>query len=225
MKKRVLVVSLSMLLLTSCGSYIELSDGTKVDKDSVKTMVTDELNAQAYSSKEFDEYIDTTFKDKSKNKVKKLVDVDYKEMAKKRLEMYSSQYVGSEVEYKEVLRTYSFTDKEVTYAIENVAIDYNINALQQAQAIVKDTIGTQAYIKDMLIDTYGYTEEQSQYAIDNLSIDWGDALILALKQIKEKVSNISIEDIKAELEKRGFSADEIKYVLDKGINALIDIVF
>ncbi len=214
-----------MLLLTSCGSKITMIDGTTVEKETAKGIIENELTTQCYSMTEYENYLTATFESKSKSKAKKLVSVDYKEMAKGRLTTYSSQYVGSKEEYKNILTGCGFSAKEAEYAVENVTVDYNNNALQQAQAIISDTIGTQKYIYDMLIDTYKYTEEESQYAIDNLHIDWGDAIILAVKQIKEKISNFSIEEFEAELERRGFGADEIGIVLDKGIDVLLDIIF
>lgn len=64
-----------------------------------------------------------------------------------------------------------FTDEEAEYALQNITVDWNEQALKAAEEYrdVYDVEGDELY--DMLISEYDgkFTEEQAQYAMDNLS--------------------------------------------------------
>ncbi|WP_394262699.1 Ltp family lipoprotein, partial [Trueperella sp.] len=66
---------------------------------------------------------------------------------------------------------YGFSTEAADYALENVDVDWNEQALKAAEEYrdVYDVEGDELY--DMLISEYDgkFTEEQAQYAMDNLS--------------------------------------------------------
>ena len=61
--------------------------------------------------------------------------------------------------------------EEAQYAVDNLEVDYKMNALAKAKTYQDTMSMSPAAIYDQLISEYGekFTEEEAQYAIDNLS--------------------------------------------------------
>ena len=74
--------------------------------------------------------------------------------------------------YNQLISEYGekFTAEEAQYAVDNLEVDYNENALKCAKNYQETMSMSPAAIYDQLVSEYGekFTPEEAQYAIDNL---------------------------------------------------------
>lgn len=212
--------TLSMLLV-ACSSKYSTKDGTSHTKSEVVSNIEVVSADSDFSKKETVNYIVETYTNKN---VETLIDecnIDYKHNCLERLQKYDEVSSKRAIENLFVME-YGFTNDELSYALENTEINFKENALNRAILIRDNMIVSKKYTKDMLIDTYLYTEEEAKYAIDNMKVDWGDTILLAIKQIKESFVEPSLEQIKEELAKRGFSTEEILKATKDGIKDIFN---
>ena len=64
-----------------------------------------------------------------------------------------------------------FTAEEAQYAIDNIQVDWNANALKTAQNYQESMSMSPEAIRDQLTSDYGekFTQEEADYAIANLN--------------------------------------------------------
>ena len=74
--------------------------------------------------------------------------------------------------YKQLTSEYGegFTAEEAQYAIDNIVVDWNANALEKAKSYQTTMNMSKSRIYEQLTSEYGegFTAEEAQYAIDHL---------------------------------------------------------
>ncbi|MFH0411216.1 Ltp family lipoprotein [Corynebacterium sp. L4756] len=81
----------------------------------------------------------------------------------------------SEVELETLLRdhdTPEFTNGAIRHAMNNVAADWNAEALATAEQLIEEAAYSEEDIKYKLHYSLKFTEEQTAFALDNLNADW-----------------------------------------------------
>lgn len=104
------------------------------------------------------------------------------------------------------------------YAIDNLGVDWNNNALKKAEDYAKTLNLSRKAIYDQLIDKHGdkFELDQAQYAIDNVDWDFKENALLEAKDYRE-LMNMSNDQIFDQLTSENggkFTSEEATYAVE-----------
>ncbi|MBR1417263.1 MAG: Ltp family lipoprotein [Bacilli bacterium] len=198
-------------------NYIDLA--TKYAKDNWKKSDYNNYGKQYF----IDQLIYYQFSKKDATKIIETANMNYKKKAKnlvKSLIRGDSTY--SEKSLKDgLINYYKFTKAEVDYAMKNVKIDANKNALNFAKRSLKDAkeynYTTSRYSVKSSLKYNGFTTENINYAMKKVSADlWKQAAVDMAKNIYNNEPSYGrtklIEKLKGEYYE--FTQDEAEYGVD-----------
>ncbi len=77
-----------------------------------------------------------------------------------------------------------FSEDDARYAVENVNIDWNENALISGQRYSDNMAMSKKRIYGQLTSTFDrFTSEEAQYAVDNIKVDWNKNALISAKEL------------------------------------------
>lgn len=157
MDKKIISISILALLLVGCGKKVE----TTVNNNSTNEIET----ALNNSSKN----INNT---KEKEENTSTVPNEYI-AALKKAQIYSdSMYMSKASLYNQLTSEHGekFPPEAAQYAIDNISVDWKLNALEKAKIYQKDMSMSREAIRDQLLSENGenFTKEETDWAIENL---------------------------------------------------------
>jgi len=143
------------------------------------------------------------------------------DLALKKAKSYSDNMNMSKARmYKQLTSKYGgkFTEEEAQYAIDNINVDWKVNALKRAESYSKNLHMSKAAIYNILISEYAdkFTEEEAQYAIDNVQVDWKANALHKAKSYQKHI-DMSLNDIYKQLTSEYgemFTEEEAQYAID-----------
>ena len=111
-----------------------------------------------------------------------------------------------------------FTEEAAQYAMDNIDVDWNANALANAANYSDTMYMSKKGIYDQLISEYGeqFTEEEAQYAIDNLDADYKANALQKAKDYQSTMdmSPAAIYDQLISEYGEQFTKEEAQYAID-----------
>ncbi len=122
--------------------------------------------------------------------------------------------------YDQLISEYGdqFTAEEAQYAIDNIQVDWNQNALKSAESYSENMHMSKAGIFDQLTSEYAdqFTAEEAQYAVDNVQADWNENALESARSYLEmfEMSNEEIFDQLTSAYGDQFTAEQAQYAIE-----------
>ena len=148
------------------------------------------------------------------------IPAEYKSALNKAITYSDAMHMSKAAIYDQLTSEYGekFSAEAAQYAIDNVEVDWKVNALKKAEEYSDTMYMSKAGIYDQLISEYGekFTEEEAQYAIDNVEADWKSNALEKAKTYQSTMS-MSPEAIRDQLMSEygeQFTKEEADYAIE-----------
>ena len=112
----------------------------------------------------------------------------------------------------EMLEYDGFTNKDATYAVNNITVNWNQQAVLSAKSFL-DTISFSKIGLIEMLEYDGFTNKEATYAVNNITVNWNQQSILSAKSFLDTISFSKIGLIEM-LEYDGFTNKEATYAVN-----------
>lgn len=108
-----------------------------------------------------------------------------------------------------------YSSKAIDYAMKNLKVNFNKNALKKAQEYSDSQNMSQAGIYNQLINKGKFTPHQAQYAIDNLHVDYNQNALITAKNYQTDLgfSKATIRQVLISDKNEGFTPEQADYAI------------
>lgn len=134
--------------------------------------------------------------------------------AKRQVESMAEYTALSRQGFIQMLELLGYTTEEATYGVDNVYIDYNKNALENAKLYTDgDLSSSYEGLIFILEEVLYFTHDQAVYGADNCGADWREQAVKCAKHYLDVIP-MSRDQLKNQLEYEKFTAEQIEYALN-----------
>lgn len=119
---------------------------------------------------------------------------------------FSKEGLRDQLEYE------GFASDEIDYALDNIVVDWNEQALDTAESYLRYTSFSETGLRDQL-EYEEFLSDEIDYAMENIVVDWNEQAAAKAESYLE-YSSFSREGLADQLEYEGFTAEQIEYALE-----------
>lgn len=126
---------------------------------------------------------------------------------------YIDMMAFSEAGLRTQLEFEKFPADAIDYAITNVDVDWNFEAVESAENYISTMAFSTPGLKNQL-EFEHFTQEQIDYALNNITVDWNAEALESAKNYQASGMNMSRQAIADQLDFEGYTAEQIQYAMD-----------
>lgn len=118
---------------------------------------------------------------------------------------FSKEGLRDQLEYE------GFASDEIDYALDNIVVDWNEQALDTAESYLRYTSFSETGLRNQL-EYEEFLSDEIDYAMENIVVDWNEQAAAKAESYLSH-SAFSRERLASQLEYEGFTPEQIEYAL------------